>query len=111
MELPPVEGGDDGVAGRLSLRDIPTTTLHITQLSDRMPDRERHTAPRRQLVVVLRGELEITTTEGDQQRFRTGDCLLADDLDTQGHITRDVGDEPLITLAIGIVPEWRCPDT
>jgi hypothetical protein len=109
VELPATEGGDDHLRKTLAIRDIPVTTMNVTELLERMPDGALHTPPRRQLVVVLRGEMEITTTAGDQRRFRAGDGLVADDLDTKGHVTRDVGDDLLITLAIGIDSEWRCP--
>jgi hypothetical protein len=109
VDLPAGDGGDDNVRRRLTLRDIPVTTMNVTELLDRMPDGDLHTPPRRQLVVVLRGEMEITTTSGDRRRIRAGDGLVADDLNTKGHITRDVGDDLLITLAIGIDSDWRWP--
>lgn len=49
-----------------------------------------HHAPRRQLVAVLSGALEIEVGDGSRRRFNTGDCFLADDLAGQGHLTRDV---------------------
>ena len=36
------------------------------------------------------------------ERLRAGDVLLADDGGTKGHISRDVGDDPLMLMAIGI---------
>jgi len=107
VDLPATEGG--GLPGRLALRDIPVTTMNVTELEGRMPDRDLHAPPRRQLVVVLRGEMEITTTAGDQRRLRAGDGLVADDLGSKGHVTRDVGDALLSTLAIGIDSRWELP--
>lgn len=52
---------------------------------------EQHGAPRRQLVIVLSGELEIETNEGDKRRFRPGEVFLADD-GTGGHILRTLSD-------------------
>jgi hypothetical protein len=58
---------------------------------------EQHGAPRRQLVIVLSGELEIETNEGDIRRFRPGEVFLADD-GTGGHILRTLSD--LITTLV-----------
>ena len=46
------------------------------------------------------------TTLGQSERLRPGDVLLADDGGTKGHISRDVGDDPLMLMAIGIDPAW-----
>jgi hypothetical protein len=104
IELP--SGGD----GRFGLSGVPTTTLTIGRLTERKFDQGWHTAPRRQIVVVLCGALEVTTTTGDCRRFNAGDCLLADDLDSKGHITREVGEDYLATLTIGIPPDWQLPE-
>jgi len=49
---------------------------------------ELHVAPRRQLGIILSGEMEIETSGGDARRFRPGDIFLADDTTGSGHITR-----------------------
>lgn len=49
-----------------------------------------HHAPRRQIVVVLSGALEIEVGDGSTRRFDAGQFFLADDLRGQGHRTRDV---------------------
>lgn len=110
IDLPAVEG-QDGSTKRFGLGNIPTTTMTIGRLAERKFDQGWHTAPRRQIVVVLRGALEVTTTTGDCQRLGPGDCLLADDLDSQGHITRDVGEEYVATLTVGVPAEWHFPGT
>lgn len=109
IELLPAEHPQNKGAQLLSLSEIPATTVTIAQLLDRRPDDGLHTAPRRQLVAVLRGALEITTTTGDRRCLRAGDCLMADDVDSKGHISTDVGDEPLATLVVGITSEWKLP--
>lgn len=106
--LPPLPDPGDGVDGRrLSLRDIPTTTMNVNEMLDSIGTVDAHVAPRRQMIVVLRGAFEITTSLGERQRFERGDCLLADDVEGQGHRFDDVGDEPLATLAIGISEAWE----
>jgi uncharacterized cupin superfamily protein len=59
--------------------------------------------------VVLQGELQIVTTLGHEERLHPGDVLLADDVGSKGHISRDVGDQPLMLMAIGIGSDWQLP--
>ena len=92
------------------LNDIPVTTMGMGEFVGRKPDVGTHTAPRRQFLVVIGGELEIVTTLGHHERLRPGDVLLADDIGSKGHISRDVGDEPLALMAIGIGSDWQGPD-
>ena len=50
-----------------------------------------HTAPRRQYIFILVGQMEIGIGDGTARRFGPGDVVLADDLTGQGHTTRSVG--------------------
>jgi hypothetical protein len=50
-----------------------------------------HTAPRRQYIFILAGQMEIGIGDGTTRRFGPGDAVLADDLTGQGHTTRLVG--------------------
>jgi quercetin dioxygenase-like cupin family protein len=108
--LPSLADPGDGVGGRRrSLRDIPTTTLNVNEMVDPLGQIDSHVAPRRQMIVVLRGAFEITTSRGERKRFECGDCLLAEDVEGEGHRFEDVGEELLATLAIGIDAEWEVP--
>lgn len=110
IDLPERRGTDDvGPPRRLGIGDIPATTFDVSQLLEPKVDRGIHTPLRRQMVVVLRGVLEVITSTGDRRRFHAGDCLLADDLDSKGHTTRQVGIDPLSTMAIGIPNDWELP--
>jgi hypothetical protein len=91
------------------LNDIPVTTMGFGQFVGRKPDAGMHSAPRRQFLVVLEGVLELETSLGEQEHLQPGDVLLADDIDTKGHHSRDVGEEPLMLMAIGIAPDWDGP--
>jgi hypothetical protein len=98
----------DTFAGTVrGLNDVPTTTAGMGEFVGRKPDVGVHHAPRRQFLVVLGGELEIVTTLGQQRRLQPGDVLLADDVESKGHISRDVGDAPLMLMAVGIGSEWE----
>jgi hypothetical protein len=105
----PSEGPSRGGGRSLEVADIPTTTLTITEMRERRPTRGLHPPPRRQIVVVLRGAFEVATTAGARSRFGPGDCVFVDDLDGKGHAFVDVGTEPLVTLQIGIAPDWSWP--
>ena len=91
------------------LNDIPVTTMGFGEFIGRKPDAGLHPAPRHQFLVVLQGELELETSLGEQARLQPGDVLLADDVGTKGHHSRDVGDEPLSLLAIAIGDGWPGP--
>ena len=59
-----------------------------------------HTAPRRQYVVNLEGEVEIEVGDGTKRILRSGDVLLAEDTTGQGHISRAVAGKPRKSLFI-----------
>jgi quercetin dioxygenase-like cupin family protein len=59
-----------------------------------------HNAPRRQYVVIMSGAMEIEISDGTTRQLVPGDVLVAEDLTGKGHITRGVGTEPRITLAV-----------
>jgi len=61
---------------------------------------EFHTAPRRQYVINLEGEVEIEVGDGTKRILRTGDVLLAEDTTGQGHISRAVAGKPRKSLFI-----------
>ena len=59
-----------------------------------------HTAPRRQYVVNLEGEVEIEVGDGTKRIVRAGEVLLAEDTTGQGHISRAVAGKPRKSLFI-----------
>jgi hypothetical protein len=59
-----------------------------------------HTAPRRQYVVNLEGEVEIEVGDGTRRILRAGDILLAEDTTGQGHKSRAVAGKPRKSLFI-----------
>jgi hypothetical protein len=60
-----------------------------------------HPTPRRQLFVVLSGEVEGWTSKGDTRRFGAGDCLLMEDTVGKGHGARPVnGEAEAIVVAL-----------
>jgi hypothetical protein len=110
IELPELEVNSEGVEKLRGVLNIPAITVGIVQLTKLTPSQDLHPAPERRLLVFLQGETEITTTTGDRHVLRAGDCLLADDVDSKGHYTRDIGPEPRTMVTVGILRDWHLPD-
>jgi mannose-6-phosphate isomerase-like protein (cupin superfamily) len=109
LELPTVDQPGEGAARVRGLLGIPALTLGIVELVERMPGHELHPAPERRLLALLRGEYEIVTNLGEACIVRAGDCLLADDVGSNGHRTREVGDERVMMVSVQIPDDWECP--
>jgi hypothetical protein len=63
-----------------------------------------HAAPRRQLGIILSGEMEIETGDGDARRFRPGDIFLADDTTGTGHISRVLSHLTVLYVPLASIP-------
>jgi quercetin dioxygenase-like cupin family protein len=50
-----------------------------------------HPAPRRQVMFVLAGELEVRVSDGEVRRFGPGAMLLVEDTTGTGHVSSVVG--------------------
>ena len=83
-----------------------TGSLAVTSLQIRRTNQnyalDWHTAPRRQMVVTLRGESQIELEGGKKLTFGPGHILFAEDTTGQGHISRAVGTNDRIALDIGL---------
>src|SRR5688572_16662545 len=75
-----------GQWGRMSAR-VPVTGA-IFRETDPGNLLDFHVAPRRQLVLMLTGAVEIECGDGAVRRLGPGDVLLADDTEGRGHISR-----------------------
>ena len=58
-----------------------------------------HQAPTRQVVVVLSGTLEVTTTDNQVRQWSTGEAFIAADVTGQGHKTRTLGGPARVMFA------------
>ena len=47
-----------------------------------------HPAPKRQFMAVLKGEFEVTVSDGEVRVFMPGDLILLEDLTGKGHYTK-----------------------
>ncbi len=61
-----------------------------------------HRAPRRQYVITLSGHGEVELIDGTKIELGPGSIDLAEDLTGKGHITRVIGSEERVTLAIPV---------
>ena len=61
-----------------------------------------HVAPRRQYVITLSGHGEVELIDGTKIELGPGSIDLAEDLTGKGHITRVIGNEDRVTLAIPV---------
>ncbi len=59
-----------------------------------------HPSPRRQLICNLRGEYEVTASDGTVRRFPVGSMLLLEDTTGEGHTTRIVSDDDLLIFSV-----------
>jgi hypothetical protein len=64
-----------------------------------------HVAPRRQLMICLRGIVEVTAGDGDKRRVLPGQFVLLEDTTGKGHITHAVGPEDHVALAFPMPDE------
>ena len=62
-----------------------------------------HVAPRRQYVITLSGRGEVELVDGTKIELGPGSIDLAEDLTGKGHITRVIGNEDRVTIAIPVV--------
>lgn len=67
---------------------FPVHELVVVTMPDDVRNTDAHPAPRRQLVIVLAGQFEIETTDGDRRMFAPGDVALFEDTTGLGHVTR-----------------------
>jgi len=61
-----------------------------------------HVAPRRQYVITLSGHGEVELIDGTKIQLGPGSVDLAEDLTGKGHITRVIGNEDRVTVAIPV---------
>jgi quercetin dioxygenase-like cupin family protein len=53
-------------------------------------DWDFHTAPQKQYIILLDGEIEIETSLGEIRRFNAGEILLMEDTSGKGHKTKNI---------------------
>ena len=79
---------DEGVIGKLSKHQSAESI--IFREVEPSYDYDFHTAPQKQYVILLDGEIEIETSLGDKRIFSGGEVLLLEDTSGKGHKTRNM---------------------
>jgi hypothetical protein len=59
-----------------------------------------HPSPRRQLFCTLRGDYEVTASDGTVRSFPAGSLLLLEDTTGAGHTTRVIGNGDVLIAAV-----------
>jgi uncharacterized cupin superfamily protein len=79
---------------------IPATGISFNEYPPGMDWGGRHTAPRRQFVVILEGSWEFTSSQGITRRLTAGAILLVEDTTGKGHFSKVVGRKILKNVVI-----------
>jgi len=61
-----------------------------------------HPTPRRQFCCFLRGELDITVSDGEKRRFSPGSLLLLEDTSGAGHVSQVAGDTEFLIFGVTV---------
>src|SRR5690554_2445034 len=87
IELPLKEAGEIGFLSE----KIPAKEVMFRKVKPTY-DYDFHTAPQRQFIILLDGEIEIETSLGEKRQFKGGEILLMEDIEGKGHKTRNLKD-------------------
>ena len=99
LDIPTEHGRTDAEGNILRLSNAYTSpNVCFVELPDGLVQ-SWHNAPARQIVVILSGELEVGTTDGQTRRWRAGDVFLASDVTGKGHTTRTIGGPARVMFA------------
>src|SRR5690554_5177165 len=87
IELPLEDAGEIGfLSEKFSAKEV------VFRKVKPIYDYDFHTAPQRQFIILLDGEIEIETSLGEKRTFRGGDILLMEDTEGKGHKTKNLQD-------------------
>ncbi len=109
MKVTRIYAGDDGEShfkeDEVSLKDSP---FAARQFSETLKPKgiffsltsgdffgDFHTAPRRQYIIILEGQVDVGVGGGIVRRFSQGDVLLVEDSTGRGHSTRSVNGQSI----------------
>ena len=76
--------------GQMSNLGVATTMFVISFSAG--AEAPAHNAPSPYIVIVLSGEGEVVTSDGEARRFHPGEVLFCNDLTGKGHVTRAFND-------------------
>jgi hypothetical protein len=85
IEMPLKEAGSVGLLSEV----FPASGVVFREVEPSY-DWNFHTAPQKQYIILLDGEIEIETSLGDKRIFKAGEVLLVEDTTGKGHKTRNL---------------------
>jgi hypothetical protein len=88
FEMVEIPLNDNGSVGALS--DIFSVRSLQFRENDADYEWDFHNAPEKQFIVLLDGEIEITTSLGESRQFTAGNILLVEDVQGKGHKTKNL---------------------
>jgi quercetin dioxygenase-like cupin family protein len=68
-------------------------------------DQGWHHAPARQIVVLLKGTMEVGTSDGQKRQWSAGSAVIADDLTGKGHVTRVI-EGPAVVMFVQLPEQF-----
>ena len=117
MQYVRIHAGDDGqshfedVTVEGELREIvagvppvlvsaaqPAAALVFVQQPEDAADWEKHVAPRRQWVILLRGRAAIEVGDGERREFDPGAIILAEDTEGEGHVSTPLTEDLVFVM-------------
>jgi hypothetical protein len=81
---------------------FPTTRCGFVSAPAEWAGQVPHPAPRRQFFCNLRGEYEVTASDGSIRRFPAGSLLLLEDTTGKGHATRITSNDDVLIVAVAL---------
>lgn len=91
---------ESGMVGKLS--DAVAAKEVIFREVEPTYDWDFHTAPQRQYIILLDGEIEIETSLYQKRKFSGGDVLLVEDVTGKGHRTKNLHLTPRKSIFITV---------
>jgi len=85
ITVPLKDGGEIGLLSEL----MPAKGIIFREVLSSY-DYDFHTAPQKQYIILLEGEIEIETSLGEKRKFKAGEILLVEDTEGKGHKTRNL---------------------
>src|SRR6266508_2696714 len=82
---------------------IPGSSIVIRRFEPKRSNPWHH-APAHVAVFTLSGAVDIEIGDGTVRRLGPGDILIAEDLTGQGHVTREVGPDPRVSVFVPLAP-------
>jgi len=65
-------------------------------------DMDWHPAPRRQYVVQLDGDVQITASDGEVRTIRAGEVFIVEDVNGKGHLSKNVSGHPYHVMFVAL---------